>query len=45
MAHDPRTRDYVTRRTTEGLSRKEISLPKKRYIARELYPDLLLLQQ
>ena len=35
--HQP-TRDYVTRRTTEGLSKREIMRCLKRYIARELYP-------
>jgi hypothetical protein len=41
MAHDTRTRTrtrtYVARRTTEGLSKKEIIRCLKRYIARELY--------
>jgi transposase len=37
MAHDPRTRTYIDRRTTEGLSKKEIIRCLKRYIARELY--------
>jgi transposase len=40
MAHDPRTRAYVKRRTTEGLSKKEILRCLKRYIARELYKVL-----
>jgi hypothetical protein len=34
---DPRTRDYVKRRTKEGLSKKEIIRCLKRYIAREIY--------
>jgi hypothetical protein len=34
---DPRTRDYMQRRTTEGLSTKEIIRCLKRYVARELY--------
>ena len=34
---DPRTRDYMQRRTKEGLSKKEIIRCLKRYIARELY--------
>jgi transposase len=34
---DPRTRDYMHRRTTEGLSKKEIIRCLKRYVARELY--------
>jgi transposase len=43
MAHDQRTRDYVARRTTQGRTKKEIIRCLKRYIARELYPDLLAL--
>jgi transposase len=34
---DPHTRDYMQRRTTEGLSKKEIIRCLKRYVARELY--------
>jgi transposase len=41
MGWDPRTRAYVARRTTEGLSKPEIIRCLKRYIARELYPLLL----
>lgn len=37
MSWDPRTRDYVTRRTTEGLSKPEIIRCLKRYLAREVY--------
>jgi transposase len=40
MGWDPATRAYVERRTTEGLSKKEILRCLKRYIARELYPLL-----
>jgi transposase len=40
MATDQRTRDYVARRTQEGLSKAEIIRCLKRYIAREIY-DLL----
>jgi len=40
MAHDDRTRIYVERRTTEGLSKREIIRCLKRYVARELYPIL-----
>jgi transposase len=36
-SHQP-TRDYVARRTTEGLSKRDIMRCLKRYIARELYP-------
>jgi transposase len=34
---DPRTRDYMQRRTKQGLSKKEIIRCLKRYVARELY--------
>jgi transposase len=37
MRHDPRTRAYVQRRLTEGLSKLEIIRCLKRMIARELY--------
>ena len=38
MRYDQRTRDYVTRRTAEGLSKREIICCLKRYVARELLP-------
>jgi transposase len=38
MRSDERTKGYVTRRTQEGLSMKEIQRCLKRYIVRELYP-------
>ncbi|EHH1034413.1 IS110 family transposase, partial [Vibrio parahaemolyticus] len=41
MRSDPRTKDYVARRTAEGLSTKEIARNLKRYIARELFPLIL----
>ncbi|WP_429054053.1 IS110 family transposase [Aeromonas rivipollensis] len=41
MRGDPRTKDYVARRTAEGLSTKEIARNLKRYIARELFPLIL----
>ncbi|MFI0454623.1 IS110 family transposase, partial [Actinomadura sp. 6N118] len=37
MSRDPRTRDYVQRRTKDGLSKKEIIRCLKRYVAREIY--------
>lgn len=40
MAHDPATRAYVTKRTEEGLSKKEIMRVLKRYVARQLFPYL-----
>lgn len=39
---DPRTRDYLTRRTSQGLSKREIMRCLKRYIARDLYPLIVL---
>ena len=41
MRGDARTRDYVAKRTREGLSKKEIHRCLKRYIVRELYPLIL----
>jgi transposase len=40
MRHDPRTRHYVARRTTEGLTKKDIIRCLKRAIAREIYKHL-----
>lgn len=40
MQHDPTTRDYVTRRSAEGLSKPRIRRCLKRYIARDLYRHL-----
>lgn len=40
IRHDPRTRDYLARRTAQGLSRRRIRRCLKRYIARELYRNL-----
>lgn len=37
MANDPRTREYVARRTTEGKSKKEVMRCLKRYVAAEVY--------
>ena len=41
MRSDPRTRAYVEKRTSEGLSSKEIQRCLKQYIIRELYPVIL----
>ncbi|MFB7950564.1 IS110 family transposase [Kitasatospora phosalacinea] len=41
MRHDPRTRTYVERRTTEGLAKKDIMRCLKRHVAREVYRVLL----
>jgi transposase len=42
MAHDPRTKAYVARRTAEGKTTKEIMRCLKRYIAREVYKTLVV---
>lgn len=38
MRYDQRTRDYVARRTEQGLSKREIMRCLKRYVAREFLP-------
>ncbi|MGC0317041.1 transposase [Kitasatospora acidiphila] len=40
MRYDSRTRDYVARRTAEGMSKKDILRCLKRFIAREVYRHL-----
>ncbi|MFF7888611.1 IS110 family transposase [Streptomyces sp. NPDC020794] len=40
MQYDQRTRDYVARRTTEGMSTKDIMRCLKRFVAREVYRHL-----
>jgi transposase len=40
MRHHQPTRDYLERRTAEGLSKREIIRCLKRYIAREIYNNL-----
>lgn len=40
LAHDPRTRAYAARRTTQGLSKRDIIRCLKRAIAREMYKHL-----
>jgi transposase len=40
MRHHQATRDYVERRSAEGLSKREIIRCLKRYIAREIYANL-----
>jgi hypothetical protein len=42
VATDPRTRQYVTRRTGQGLSKNEIIRCLKRHVAREIYRLLRL---
>jgi transposase len=41
MRHDERTRAYVDRRTTQGLTKKEIMRCLKRYVVREVHTALL----
>jgi len=41
MAHDPRTKTYLARRTAEGKTTKEIMRCLKRYVAREVYKALV----
>jgi transposase len=41
MRRDPRTQEYVARRTMEGKSKREIIRCLKRYVAREVYRVLL----
>jgi transposase len=40
MGTDQRTKDYVARRTTQGMSKPEIMRCLKRYVAREVYATL-----
>ena len=37
LCHDPRTQAYMRRRTTEGMSKRDIIRCLKRYVAREVY--------
>jgi transposase len=41
MRRDPRTKEYVARRTAEGKSKREIIRCLKRYLAREVYRVLI----
>jgi transposase len=45
LAHDPRTKAYLARRTAEGKTKKEVIRCLKRYIAREIYKVLCRPQQ
>ncbi|MGV9350967.1 IS110 family transposase [Streptomyces spiralis] len=40
MNHDQRTREYVARRTAEGMAKKDIVRCLKRFVAREIYKHL-----
>lgn len=42
MVHDPRTREYVARRTAEGKTTREIIRCLKRYVAREIYKAIVV---
>lgn len=41
MSSDGRTKDYVERRSKEGLTKKEIVRALKLYIARQVYPYVI----
>jgi transposase len=41
MSSDERTRKYVARRTSEGLTTREVMRVLKLYVAREIYPHLV----
>jgi hypothetical protein len=41
MRRDPRTQQYVAKRTAEGKSKREIIRCLKRYVAREVYHVLI----
>lgn len=41
LAHDPRSREYVEARTTDGKANPDILRRLKRYIAREVYKLLI----
>jgi len=40
ISHDPRTREYLERRTKEGCSKREVIRILKRYVAREVFKHL-----
>ena len=40
LRHDPRTRTYMLRRTSEGMRKNEVIRCLKRYVAREVFPAL-----
>ena len=42
MSHDPRTRDYVERRTQQGKTKKAIMRCLKRYVVREVFNSMHL---
>ena len=40
LRYDPRTRDYMARRLTQGKSRREVVRCRKRYVASEVFAAL-----
>jgi len=40
LRHDPRTQEYMQRRTAEGMSKSEVIRCLKRYVAREVYSTI-----
>ena len=40
LRYDPRTRDYMARRLTQGKSRRGVVRCRKRYVAREVFAAL-----
>ena len=40
MKYDQRTRDYVARRTAEGMTKKDVIRCLKRFVTREIYRHL-----
>ena len=40
LRYDPRTIEYMQRRITDGLSKKDVLRCLKRFIAREVFNDL-----
>ncbi|MGV9313592.1 hypothetical protein ACWDR0_15580 [Streptomyces sp. NPDC003691] len=40
MKHDQHTQDYIARRTTEGMVKKDIVRCLKRFVTREIYRHL-----
>lgn len=45
MKYDQRSRDYVARRTLEGMTKKDIMRCLKRFVAREIYRHLPIMTQ
>ena len=45
LRHDERTRTYMRRRTSEGMSKAEVIRCFKRYVAREVFSNLRNIDQ